>query len=349
MTSESANAVSETESPKLHEASQNLDKLLRDTRRRLYAAAAAADYEMLGEVQSLPDSEIEAMERRLRGGLRSAELDHRRAVARLASADTPLPFADAANEFVTNTLKGRDITDPPARTQYTRGAGVDEQTRSDVFSKTMSQRGLSELGFPKGLPVGDPPRITASAGEVILVVAENGRPEDGIDVSTRLAARLSAPSEIVLAGARTVNPGSQTRARSAEELQEIREKNPDVVVILSVVNSSVASHQRNAARIVSTVDFAQTWVVVDARNDAAHITRAASNLPGEVNPDIIAVTHLWEARRPGVVLETGVPIGLIDGAPASTSLWALIADDAYMRLVARQMNASENPESASKE
>ncbi|MDO5049220.1 MAG: hypothetical protein Q4D87_04985 [Actinomycetaceae bacterium] len=348
MTSESVNSV-DTEAQEVNAASRNLDKLLRETRRRLYAAAAAADYEMLGEVQSLPDSEIEAMERRLRGGLRSAELDHRRAVARLASADTPLPFADAANEFVTNTLKGRDIADPPARTQYTTGAGVDEQTRSDVFTKTMSQRGLTQLGFPKGLPVGDPPRITANAGEVILVIAENGRPEDGIDVATRLAARLNAPSKIVLAGARTVNPGPQSRARSAEELQEIRDENPDAVVILSVVNSSVASHQRNAGRIVSSIDSAQTWVVVDARGDAAHITRAATSLPGEVTPDILAVTHLWEARRPGVVLDPGVPVGLIDGAPASTALWSLIADDAYMRHVSNQMSNPPKEDSAAKE
>lgn len=338
-----------SEAREVKEASRSLDMLLRDTRRRLYAAAAAADYEMLSEVQSLPDSEIEAMERRLRGGLRSAELDHRRAVAKLASTDTPLPFADAANEFVTNTLKGRDISDPPARTQYTRGAGVDEQTRSDVFAKTMSQRGLLELGFRKGLPVGDAPRIAANAGEVILVVSENGHPEDGLDVAARLAARLTTPAEIVLAGARTVNPGSQTRARSAEELEEVREKHSDSAVILSVVNSSVASHQRNAARIVSSASFAQVWAVVDARNDAAHITRAVTDLPGEIVPDILAVTHLWEARRPGVVLEPGVPVGLIDGAPASTALWSLIADDAYVRHVSRASKSSVKSSGLSKE
>ncbi|MDO5034424.1 MAG: hypothetical protein Q4E01_03455 [Actinomycetaceae bacterium] len=316
----------------VQEASRSLDKLLRDTRRRLYAAAAAADYEVFEEVQSLPNSEVEAMERRLRGGLRSAELDHRRAVARLASPDTPLPFADAATEFVTATLKGRDIDEPATRSQYS-GGSVDEEERSQLFTSSMSKRGLAQLGFSKGLPVGEAPRIVAVPGEAILVIAENGRPEDGLDTAMRIAARLNVPSEIVLAGARTVNPGSQARARSAEELEEIRAQHADSVVIVSVVNSAVASHQRNAARIVSSTEFAKTWVVLDARADDAHITRAVKDLPGDVEADVLALTHLWEAKKPGILLEPGVPVGLIDGAPASAALWSLIADDAYVRMV----------------
>ena len=119
MTSESANAVSATESPKLHEASQDLDKLLRDTRRRLYAAAAAADYEMLGEVQSLPDSEIEAMERA--SAADSGQQNWTTGVQWLALPVRTLLAVRGRRKRVRHEyLKGRDITDPPARTQYTR-------------------------------------------------------------------------------------------------------------------------------------------------------------------------------------------------------------------------------------
>ncbi|MDK7142738.1 hypothetical protein QP405_02525 [Gleimia europaea] len=311
-------------------ASRSLDRLLRETRRRLYAAAASADSEVFGEVQALPNSEVEAMERRLRGGLRSAELDHRRAVARLASPETPLPFADAASEFESpGRVSGR------IGTQYSREASVDEGERSQLLGASLGKLGLSELGFTKGLPVGELPRFSAKPGQAVVVIGQNGRPEDALDVASRLGARMRAPYEIVLAGARTVNPGSGPRARSAEEFAQIREENPDAVVILSVVNSSVESHQRNAARIISSTEFAAVWAVIDARSDMGNVTRAVNDLPGEVEASMIALTHVWEAAKPGQVLECGIPVGLIDGAPASTALWSLVADDAYIRMVSK--------------
>lgn len=311
--------------------SENLEKLLRDTRRRLYAAAAASDREILSDVQTLPDSEIEAMERRLRGGLRHAELDHRRAVARLASADTPLPFADAAAEFFS--------PEPPAASQYSADA-VSEDLRSQVFQESMSVQGLSELGFTKGMPVVDLPTISAKPGDVVLVVSENGRAEDGAGVATRIAARLVVPCRIVLAGAGTVNPGSHTRVRSAEELTELREEHSEEVLIVCLVNSRVRSHQRNANRLVEHHDFAQVWACVDARADAGHITRAVTDLPGGAIATHVAATHAWDAWQPGNVLQTGLPVALIDGAPASTTLWSLIAQDAHARLIRRSSQDS---------
>lgn len=313
------------QTPDTNEVSGNLDRLLRETRRRLYAAAAASDREILSDVQTLPDSEIELMERRLRGGLRNAELDHRRAVARLASADTPLPFADAAAEFFSPET-------PLAGSQYTT-EGVSDSTRSVVFQESMSHPGLSELGFSKGLPVVEPVEITACPGDLILVISDNGRAEDGAGVASRIAARLTVPSRILLAGARTVNPGTETRVRSAEELDEIRDQYPDDVLIVSLVNSRVRSHQRNANRLIENHDFAQVWVCVDARTDAGHITRTVTDLPGEARATRIAAAHVWESKQPGNVLLPGVPVALIDGAPASTQLWGLVAQDAHTRAI----------------
>ena len=106
-------------------------------------------------------------------------------------------------------------------------------------------------------------------------------------------------------------------------------------MILSAVNSAVESHQRNASRIISSTEFAAVWAVVDARSDMANVTRAVNDLPGEVEASMIALTHVWEATKPGQVLECGIPVGLIDGAPASTALWSLVADDAYIRMVSK--------------
>ncbi|MDO5720034.1 MAG: hypothetical protein Q4P05_04805 [Actinomycetaceae bacterium] len=304
--------------------SENLDKLLRETRRRLYAAAAASDRDILADVQTLPDSEIDAMERRLRGGLRNAELDHRRAVARLMSADTPLPFADAATEFF--------APEPTTVSQYSTDA-VSAQMRSEVFQQSLNVPGLADLGFTKGMPVVEPPTMSANPGDMLLVVSENGRAEDGVSVATRIDARLDTPSRIVLAGARTVNPGSHTRVRSAEELTELRGEFPADVLIVCLVNSRVPSHQRNANRLVENHDFNQVWVCVDARADAGQITRTVTDLPGEAIATHVAANHAWEARQPGNVLQTGVPVVLIDGAPASTALWSLVAQDAHDRLI----------------
>ncbi len=312
------------------EDSRNLDRLLRDTRRRLYAAAAASDYEAFGQILTLPDSEADAMEQRLRGGLRSAELDHRRAVARLAKNETPLPFADAAADYRNQGARGAE------NTQYAAGARIDGQQRGRLFQTSLSQPGLSELGFTKGLPLGDAVQVRALPEDVLVVLAPHAAPETGYDTAERLAARLQLPTQIVRAGARTVNPGSGLRARSAEELDDLRAEYPDAAMLLVVVNSEVTSHQRNASRIIESIVPGQTWVCVDGRADAAALVRAVKDLPGELQPDALAVHHLWEATAPGTVLDLGIPVGLVDGAPASEELWALIAQDAHDRLQLRR-------------
>lgn len=314
-----------------NEDSRNLDRLLRDTRRRLYAAAAAADYETFGQILTLPDSEADAMEQRLRGGLRSAELDHRRAVARLAKSETPLPFADAAADY-----RQQGSYQLAESTQYDSGAKVDDDQRKRVFETSLRQPHLSALGFTKGLPVGAGVQICALPEDVVVVLAPHAAPESGFDTAQRLASRLQVPTQIVRAGARTVNPGSGLRARSAEELDDLRAEYPDSAVLLVVVNSEVTSHQRNATRIVESVTPTQTWVCLDGRADAATLLRSLKDLPGDVVPTALAVTHLWEATAPGTVLELGVPVGLIDGAPASDELWSLIAQDAHDRLQTRR-------------
>lgn len=312
------------------EDSRNLDRLLRDTRRRLYAAAAASDYEAFGHILTLPDSEADAMEQRLRGGLRSAELDHRRAVAKLAKNETPLPFADAAADYRNQSTQRVDIT------QYAAGASLDEQQHARVFQTSLNQPGLTDLGFTKGLPVGTGMQVRALPEDVLVVLAPHATPESGYDTAERLAARLNLPTQIVRAGARTVNPGSGLRARSAEELDDLRAEYPDAAVLLVVVNSEVTSHQRNASRIIESITPSQTWVCVDGRSDSAALVRAVKDLPGDLVPDALAVHHLWEATAPGTVLELGIPVGLVDGAPASEELWALVAQDAHDRLQRRR-------------
>ncbi|MDO5721402.1 MAG: hypothetical protein Q4P06_02530 [Actinomycetaceae bacterium] len=326
-----------------NEDSRNLDRLLRDTRRRLYAAAAASDYEVFGHILTLPDSEADAMEQRLQGGLRSAELDHRRAVARLAKNETPLPFADAAADY----RRANAETDCGAAEGDYRGAeAVSEHQRQQMLHANLSQFGLTQLGFKKGLPVGVGVKIRALPEDVIVVIAPHAAPENGYDTAQRLASRLLVPAQIVRAGARTVNPGSGLRARTAEEVDEIRAQHPDSAVIVVVVNSEITSHQRNANRIVESLEPVQTWVCVDGRADAAAIIRATQDLPGGLEPDALAVTHLWEAPAPGTVLEAGIPVGLIDGAPSSDELWALVASDADKRRHQRKLSKQAGGELA---
>lgn len=324
------------------EQSRQLDRLLRDTRRRLYAAAAASDHEVFGAILSLPDSQVEAMEQRLRKDVRSAELLHRRAVARLADPDTPLPFADAASyvpgAFTSEAPQSAlpagegDLDTPVTHSQYEVGYRADDATRTRALHRALPLPRLGEVGFTKGLPLSPPPVFDARPEDVVVVFAPHSAAELGGDTAERLAQRLPVPAQVVRAGARTVNPGPQLRVRSAQELSDLREDYPDSALVMVVVDSSVASHRRNAARIVDACEVSATWVCVDARTDVASLLRSCTDLPGQLQVDALAAWHVWDALTPGTVLETGIPVGMIDGAPASEALWELVARDALERL-----------------
>lgn len=326
------------------EQSRQLDRLLRDTRRRLYAAAAASDHEVFGAILSLPDSQVDAMEQRLRKDVRSAELMHRRAVARLADPDTPLPFADAANYVPTRPERTADgagyVTSSPGEdgraavggSQYEAGYRADDTARARAFQRALPLPRLGEVGFTKGLPLTPPPVFHAQPEQVLVVYVPHWAAELGGQTAERLARRLPVPAQVVRAGARTVNPGPQMRVRSAQELSDLRADHPDSALVLVVADSSVASHRRNAARIVEACEVNATWVCVDARTDVAQLLRACHDLPGGLQVDALAAWHVWDADLPGAVLETGIPVGMIDGAPASEALWELVARDALDRL-----------------
>lgn len=302
-----------------------LERLLRETRRRLYATAANTASDPFEADTALPNSEAEALERRVQGGLRAAELDHRRAVAKLASSDTPLPFADAARRI------NAEPPEPPADSAST--PVVSQWTLDPASSKY--EKVLRTLGFPEGLPTGGVRVVDAAAGDVLLVVGQQGASETAVDVAVRLRGRLEGrgvDTEVVLGGARTVLPGEQRRVRSAEEFEQLRAQVPQKAIVLTLINSKIATHHRIASRIAASVDFAQVWVCVDALMQKAALEKAVTDLPGQVNADAVALTHAWDARKPGQGLNLGVSVGLVDGAPSTPHLWQLIVEDAVARM-----------------
>ncbi len=312
-------------------ASDDLQHLLRDTRRRLFAAAAASDHEVFSHLQTVPSTEVEALEQRVRGNLHDAELLHRRAVAKLTNRDMPLPFSDV--EVGGGALVPQSPSFVAADSHDVReNVGLSDEDRSRHLVTSLAHRGLSRLGFRRGLPMSEPPRIDTQAGDLIVVVAQNGHPEGALDTAQRIACRVSVPCLVTLAGARTVNPGTLPRVRTSDELDELRQTHTDHAIVVTVVNSSNPAHQRNGARFLSDLAPAQVWACVDGRASFDDLRTAVDSLPGGTRADLLAVTHLWDSNKPGQVLDLDIPVALIDGAPASEQLWSLIAHDASSRL-----------------
>ncbi|WP_448070923.1 hypothetical protein [Georgenia yuyongxinii] len=44
--------------------------------------------------------------------------------------------------------------------------------------------------------------------------------------------------------------------------------------------------------------------------------------------DAVAGQRAWQAARPGTLLDLGLPVGWLDGLPATPTVWACVLDEA---------------------
>jgi hypothetical protein len=88
-----------------------------------------------------------------------------------------------------------------------------------------------------------------------------------------------------------------------------------------------------AAELLAAFEPDEAWAAIDARLRGVELRRWLRAVGARRPFDAVAASHTFDAQAPGVVLNLGVPVGWVDGLPASPVVWAAVlserlADDA---------------------
>ena len=107
----------------------------------------------------------------------------------------------------------------------------------------------------------------------------------------------------------------------------------EVPTVVVVGVSADPQRWAEAAALVEALAPDSAWAVVDARLKAGDLRRWLRHVGARRPIDAVAAMSTFEAQAPGTVLNLGLPVGWVDGLPASPVVWAAVlserlADDA---------------------
>jgi hypothetical protein len=167
------------------------------------------------------------------------------------------------------------------------------------------------------------PAMPRSTGSVVAVVGERnaameiardlsaqaGLDPDSITVATRKRMPARTPEHLVINGSEE----AAERRRSWR-----RRERPSVVVIDAELGRD---KQGWAYHVLAALEPSATWGVVDATRKTEDVAAWVNGLGGV---DALAVNDLDATVSPASVLQLDVPVGRLDGRPASPALWAAL-------------------------
>jgi hypothetical protein len=166
------------------------------------------------------------------------------------------------------------------------------------------------------------PELPTSRGCLVAVV---GPRKAALRLAHHLAQRLDIdPDRVVVAapGAELLGAGNEI-VRSAAEAADgrrawSRRKRPTVLVLESPIGRQSAEW---AAGLLDELEPAMIWGVVEAARKPEDVKAWAAALGGL---DAIDLRKLHETTSPASVLQTGIPVGYLDGRPATSARWATL-------------------------
>lgn len=177
-----------------------------------------------------------------------------------------------------------------------------------------------------------PPAVRLEPGATVVVV---GAGEQALRVASQMAGRAGLDGrDVLLAGEIDSVAGHGRRlltVAAAARHRSRRRTDAPTVVALGVGTSRAAAD--DAAALLAALEPDQAWVVVDARLRVGEMRRLVRAVGAQRPVDALAVVGTSEAQAPGVVLDVGIPVGWVDGLPATALVWAALlserlADDA---------------------
>jgi hypothetical protein len=184
-----------------------------------------------------------------------------------------------------------------------------------VDAQTALLRALERL--PKVEPL---PKL---GGSVLVVVGER---DEAIDLARDLAAEVGAdPEQVILAS--TAYRGSafadDRRITDVDEVLERRRgwrrrRGPTVVAV------ETTAAKRSAAwtsAVLEALEPTMTWASVDAGRKPEDLRAWADRVGGI---DALSVTGTDATISPAAILQTGIPVGRVEGRAATPTLWAAL-------------------------
>jgi len=174
------------------------------------------------------------------------------------------------------------------------------------------------LGLLAGLP--EAPPLPQGRGSVIVVA---GAREAALLLARQITAELGLdPDGLVFA-----SPGYRGRAipverrfTAVEEAAEARSSwrrrtRPTVVA----VDAPIGHREEWARQVIDALEPTAVWGAVDATRKPEDLFEWSEQLGGF---DALGVDNLDNTVSPAAVLRCGIPVGRLDGRPATPSLWA---------------------------
>jgi hypothetical protein len=253
-----------------------------------------------------------------------------------------LPAAEPQPEGAPEETPAPGPTDPAGPVRPGEPEPADDL--DDELDRPPSVAALLELGVPTRLLAGfddphaevplsrlvrtfDRPRTVRLTPGSLVVVA--GPPDLAVRTAVDMAHRAGlATEDVVLAGDVDALPGHGRRVQSAQAAARVRGRTPDDAP--TVVALGVGGHLAGAiagAELLTAFRPDEAWAAVDARLRSVELRRWLRAVGRERPFDAVAALHVFEAQAPGSVLNLGVPVGWVDGLPASPVVWAAVLSE----------------------
>lgn len=264
-----------------------------------------------------------------------------------AADDAPAAPADPAPGEAPDPPDVAVVAEVPPAAVPARNVVVSEPPRPSSGSSVTA---LLELGVPTRLLTGfvdpdapaplsvlvrrfeKPPTARLLPGGVVAVVGES---DHALRTAMQMAARADVdPTEIVLAGVMPAVPGHGRRLQTPSALARLRARVPaDAPTIVAIGTTDDRHDWGVAAEMLDALTPHQVWAAVDARRKVVDLRRWLRAVGAHRPVDALAACNTFEAQAPGTMLGLGIPVGWVDGLPATPVVWAAVlserlADDA---------------------
>lgn len=296
------------------------------------AAEAPPEQAVAVSTSSADFAEILRSMRDLVGDRPAADDDAAPAPARPAAPEPPDDVAVVEVPPTAVPARNVVVSEPP---RPSSGSSVTALLELGVPTRLLT--GFTDPDAPAPLSVlvrrfEKPPTARLLPGGVVAVVGES-------DLALRTALQMAAradvdPTDIVLAGVMPAVPGHGRRLQTPSALARLRARVPaDAPTIVAIGTSEDRHDWGVAAEMLDTLTPHQAWAAVDARRKVVELRRWLRAVGAHRPVDALAACNTFEAQAPGTMLGLGIPVGWVDGLPATPVVWAAVlserlADDA---------------------
>ncbi len=174
------------------------------------------------------------------------------------------------------------------------------------------------LGLLDGLPV--PGRLPQGPGSVVVVA---GGREDALHLARQIATDLGLDPDGLLIASTTYKgraiPAERrlTAAEVAAEARSSWRRRPRPTVV--AVDAPIGRNGDWARRVIDALEPTMVWGAVDAARKPEDLDEWAEQLGGF---DALGVTGIDHTVSPAAVLQCGIPVGRLEGRPATPLHWA---------------------------